>query len=392
MTTRLRSRMHGDLQLAGLSERTQDSYLRAVRQLADHFNKAPDQLTESQTREYLLYLKNRKTFSPGALKIATSGLKFFYNHTVPRDWETLKKIRVPRAKTLPDVLAVNEVRQLIDALSKPYFRAFFWTVYSLGLRLQEGLHLQVGDIDSERMLVHVHLGKGAKDPYVPLPARTLAILRQHWLTHRHPRWLFPPREPLASWTSNGTHVPRLRTSCDATVSCGNSVSARTITLHTLRHSYATHLLEAGVSLRLIQQYLGHSSLQTTMIYLHLTSLGQEQARATIERIMAEWSDADRRRRDAAVRSGLSRAIRRDHACGAQESPQRHHDLSVGQVGDGALRVYVVRSLARHGTILWQSALPDLPAGQNPGLARDSNRPAAAVSLLPADIHSAGRAA
>jgi integrase/recombinase XerD len=288
MITLLRSRMHQDLQLAGLSERTQDSYLRAVRQLADHFNKAPDQLTESQIREYLLYLKNRKKFSPGALKIATSGIKFFYNHTVLRDWETLKKIRVPRAKTLPDVLAINEVRQLIDAVSKPHFRTFFWTVYSLGLRLQEGLHLQVGDIDAHRMLVHVHLGKGAKDRYVPLPTRTLAILRQHWLSHRHPRWLFPPTRPDLRHPGPSA-IPMARNCAQAAMRrvVRQLGFRKDVTPHTLRHSYATHLLEAGVSLRLIQQYLGHSSLQTTMIYLHLTSLGQEQARATIERLMAE---------------------------------------------------------------------------------------------------------
>lgn len=288
MTTLLRNRMHQDLQLAGLSERTQDSYLRAVRQLADHFNKAPDQLTECQIREYLLYLKNRKKFSPGALKIATSGIKFFYNRTAPRDWETLKTVRVPRAKTLPDVLAINEVRQLIDAVSKPHFRTFFWTVYSLGLRLQEGLHLQVGDIDSERMLVHVHLGKGAKDRYVPLPTRTLAILRQHWVTHRHPCWLFPPTRR-DHQNAGPSAIPMARNCAQAAMRrvVRQLGFRKDVTPHTLRHSYATHLLEAGVSLRLIQQYLGHSSLQTTMIYLHLTSLGQEQARATIERIMAE---------------------------------------------------------------------------------------------------------
>jgi integrase/recombinase XerD len=288
MTTLLRSRMHQDLQLAGLSERTQHSYLRAVRQLADHFNKAPDLLTESHIRDYVLYLKNGKKFAPGALKIATSGIKFFYNHTVPRDWETLKKIRIPRAKTLPEVLAINRVRQLIDAVSKPHIRAFFWTVYSLGLRLQEALHLQVGDVDSERMLVHVHLGKGAKDRYVPLPTRTLAILRQHWLTHRHPRWLFPPAHP-NHWQAGPPTAPMSRDSAQAAMRrvVRQLDFRKNVTLHTLRHSYATHLLEAGVSLRLIQQYLGHSSLQTTMIYLHLTSLGQEQARAAIERIMAE---------------------------------------------------------------------------------------------------------
>ena len=287
MITVLRRRMQEELQLAGLSERTQKSYLRAVRQLADHFHTAPDRLTESQVRQYLLYLKNEKKFSPGALKIAVSGIKFFYARVAPRNWKTLEWIRIPRAKTLPDVLAINEVRALIDAMRKPCFKAFFWTVYSLGLRLQEALHLQVGDIDAERMLVHVHRGKGAKDRYVPLPRPTLTILRQHWLSHRHPSWLFPP----ARWDRRRAQPPSSPMARHSAQAAMRSVVRqlglhKNITLHTLRHSYATHLLEAGVNLRLIQQYLGHSSLRTTMIYLHLTSLGHEQALAALERIMA----------------------------------------------------------------------------------------------------------
>ena len=287
MITLLRRRMQEELQLAGLAERTRECYLRAVRQLADHFHRAPDRLTESQVREYLLYLKNEKKLAAGAMKIAVSGIKFFYSRVTPRKWKTLERIRIPRSKTLPDVLAITEVRQLIDALRKPYFKAFFWTVYSLGLRLQEGLNLQIGDLDAKRMLVHVHLGKGAKDRYVPLPTTTLAILRQHWKTHRHPIFLFPP----ARWDRRRAEVPSNPMTRDSAQAAMRSVVRqlglqKAVTLHTLRHSYATHLLEAGVNLRLIQQYLGHSSLQTTMIYLHLTSLGHEQALAALERIMA----------------------------------------------------------------------------------------------------------
>jgi integrase/recombinase XerD len=168
MITPLRQQMHQDLQLAGLSERTQEAYLRAVRQLAAHFRQAPDQLTETQLREYLLYLKNDKQFAPSSLIVAACGIKFFYTHTAPRDWKTLQKLRVPRAKTLPDVLTIDEVRRLIDAVRTPHNQTYFWTVYSLGLRLQEGLNLQVGDIDGARMLVHVHHGKGAKDCSAPL--------------------------------------------------------------------------------------------------------------------------------------------------------------------------------------------------------------------------------
>jgi site-specific recombinase XerD len=288
MTTLLRQRMHQDLQLAGLAEGTQKAYLRVVKQFAAHFHKPPDQISEQEFRDYLLYLKNERHYSPSSLKIAASGILFFFTHTVPRDWPTFKTLSIPRPQALPDVLSLDEVRRLIDAVRTAHNKAFFWTVYSLGLRLQEALNLQVGDIDSARMVVHVHRGKGAKDRYVPLPPRTLTVLRRYWATHRNPVWLFPATgrdhaqarsatEPMARSSVHGVMIRLVR----------ELGIKKRVTTHTLRHSYATHLLEAGVNLRLIQQYLGHGSLQATMIYLHLTSLGQEQARATINRLMAE---------------------------------------------------------------------------------------------------------
>jgi site-specific recombinase XerD len=288
MSTLLRQRMHQDLQLAGHTEGTQSAYLGAVSRLAAHFHKPPDQLTEQQVREYLLYLKNERHYAASSLKVAASGMLFFYTHTAPRDWQTFKKLRIPRPLSLPDVLSVDEVRRLIDALHTPHNKAYFWTVYSLGLRLKEGLTLQVRDIDSARMVVHVHCGKGAKDRYVPLPPRTLIVLRRYWATHRHPLWLFPaigrdhaPAASAAEPMARGT----VRAAMKRVVQ--DLGFRKRVTIHTLRHSYATHLLDAGVNLRLIQQYLGHSSLQTTMIYLHLTSLGQERARATIDKLMSE---------------------------------------------------------------------------------------------------------
>jgi integrase/recombinase XerD len=191
MTTLLRQRMHQDLQLAGLAEGTQKAYLRVVRQFADHFHKPPDQISEQEFRHYLLFLKNERHYSPSSLKIAASGILFFFTHTVPRDWPTFKTLSIPRPQSLPDVLSIDEVRRLIDAFRTQHNKTYFWTVYSLGLRLQEALNLQVSDIDSARMVVHVHRGKGAKDRYVPLPPRTLTILRQYGATHRHPVWLFP---------------------------------------------------------------------------------------------------------------------------------------------------------------------------------------------------------
>jgi integrase/recombinase XerD len=286
MSTTLRHRMTQDLQLAGLSERTQDAYLRAVRQLADHFHTSPDRLTEAQLRDYFLHLKNDRHFAAASLGIAYAGIKFFYSHTVPRDWPTLKRLRVPGEQRLPDVLSTDEVRRLIAAVRTPHNRTYFQAVYSLGLRLEEGLHLQLGDIDSSRMMVHVHHGKGAKDRYVPLPTTTLAALRDYWRTHRHQTWLFPAtgrdhRQAAAA------DRPMERSSVQGAMRrvVAELKLRKAVSIHTLRHSYATHLLEAGVNLRLIQQYLGHSSLRTTMIYLHLTTASQEQARARIEELM-----------------------------------------------------------------------------------------------------------
>ena len=283
----LRRRMQQDLQLAGLSQGTQDAYLRTVRQLAAHFKTSPDQLAEAQLRDYLLFLKNDKQFAASTLRLAYSGIKFFYTRTVPRDWQILKSLRIPKQKTLPDVLSIDEVRRLIAAVHRPQYKAYFWTVYSLGLRRHEGLRLKVGDIDSQRMMVHVRCGKGAKDRYVPLPTKTLAVLRDYWATHRNPVWIFPTHASDPQQAATATRPMGKNSVQDALRHVLRQLKFRkSIHLHTLRHSYATHLLEAGVTLRLIQQYLGHSSLQTTMIYLHLTSQGQEQARAAIERLMA----------------------------------------------------------------------------------------------------------
>ena len=254
MSIALRKKMHQDLQLAGLSEGTQDVYLRAVRRLAVHFHTPPDVLNEAQVRDYLLHLKNDRKFASSSLGIAYSAIKFFYSHTAPRDWPTLQRIRVQKEKRLPDVLSIDEVRELIGAVRKLRYRTYFSTVYSLGLRRNEGLHLQVPDIDSARMLVHVHRGKGAKDRFVPLPARTLTLLREYWVTHRNPVWLFPdigsdPRQAVSSdrpMSKDGVQHAMQRV-------VHQLGWRKAVSIHTLRHSYATHLLEAGVNLGMVQK-------------------------------------------------------------------------------------------------------------------------------------------
>jgi integrase/recombinase XerD len=189
--TELRRRMIECLQLRGLSERTQDMYVRAVRQLAEHYRKSPDLISEEELRQYFLYLKNVKQHSRSASTIALCGIKFFFEQTLHRDWTTLRFVRAPREKKLPVILSLEEVRRLLDCVRLPRYRVCLTTIYSCGLRLQEGTHLQVPDIDSSRLLIHVRHGKGGKDRYVPLPHRTLARLRQYWVTHRHPVLIFP---------------------------------------------------------------------------------------------------------------------------------------------------------------------------------------------------------
>ncbi len=281
----LYSRMADDLHLGGMSQRTHDGYLRAVRQLADYCKTAPDQISEDQLRRYFLHLKNEKQFAYGSMRVAYSGIKFFYTRTCKRAWQTLAQMKLQNVKSLPEVITIKQVDQIIDACTTARMAVYFWTVYSLGLRMQEGLNLQVGDIDADRGLVHVHRGKGAKDRYVPLPTSTLDLLRKYWVTHRHPRLLFPAegrdhqQADDAKTPMSPTAVQGAMKKITKQINFGKKVS-----IHTLRHSYATHLLEAGVSLKVIQKYLGHSSLQTTMVYLHLTELAEKDARVVIERI------------------------------------------------------------------------------------------------------------
>ena len=189
--TPLHHRMIEDLQLRGMSERTQEAYVRAVRQLADYYHKSPDLITEEELRQYFLYIKNVKHYSRAATTIALCGIKFFFQQTLKRTWTTFELVRPPREKKLPAVLSQDEVRNILGRVRLFRYRVCLTTIYSCGLRLQEGTHLQVRDIDSARMLVHIRHGKGGKDRYVPLPQRTLELLREFWKSHRNPVLLFP---------------------------------------------------------------------------------------------------------------------------------------------------------------------------------------------------------
>ena len=288
--THLRQRMLEDLQLKSLSERTQEMYVRAVRQLAEHYHKSPDRITEEELRDYFLYLKNVKHYSRSASTIALCGIKFFYEHTLRREWTTLTFVRAPREKKLPVILSRAEVRTILAHLQLLRYRVCLTTIYSCGLRLQEGTHLQVTDIDAARMCIHIRHGKGAKDRYVPLPQRTLQLLRAYWLTHRHPAWIFPAPGRGGTGMSTATQpMPRSSVQDAFRAALKASGIPKRASVHTLRHSWATHLLEAGVNLRLIQEYLGHHSPATTALYTHLTLQAHEMAAPSINRLMEDLS-------------------------------------------------------------------------------------------------------
>jgi site-specific recombinase XerD len=266
-----------DMQLRGLSARTQETYVRVVRQLAEYYHRSPDQLSQAEVRQYFLHLKNEKQLSRSSCTQALSGLKFLYKQTLQREWPILDFIRPAPEHKLPVVLSVEEVRRLLGSVRVGHYRVCLSTIYGCGLRLLEGVQLQVQDIDSGRMLLHVRGGKGNKDRYIPLPERTLEQLRQHWRRHRQPVWMFPGRAGREPLDESGVQ----RAFRAALQESGLHKAA---TIHTLRHSYATHLLEAGVNLRLIQSYLGHNSLASTAIYTHLTRKAEVNAVETINQL------------------------------------------------------------------------------------------------------------
>ena len=277
--TPLRQRMLEDMQLRGLSARTQECYVAAVRQLAEHYRRSPAQITEEDLRQYFLYLANDKKVARATATIALCGIRFFFEHTLQRDWTTLRFVRPRRDKKLPVVLSRDEVRRILHAVRNPIYRACLTTIYAGGLRLLEGARLQVTQVDGARLHLHIH-GKGAKDRYVPLAAPTLALLRAHWRTHRSPAWLFlaPPRRGVRAGTPV-TPGPVTRSSLQSAFARARKAAGvpKRASIHTLRHSFATHLLEAGVNLRIIQEVLGHGSARTTQIYTHLT----QEVRATL---------------------------------------------------------------------------------------------------------------
>jgi integrase/recombinase XerD len=262
--TELRQRMETDMRLRNYSPRTQQVYVRHVARCARYFGRSPDQLSAEDLRQYQKYLIEDRSASRPYIAQCVAALRFFYRVTLSRaDVESV--LILPRFKRrLPVVLSREEVARLLTAVRNPKHHAMLMTGYAAGLRVSEITHLRPGDVDSTRMVIVVRQGKGGRDRTVMLSRRLLEVLRAYWACYRPRVWLFPGR-------SDDTPISERSVQKVCVQAAAAAGLTKHVTVHVLRHSFATHLMEAGIDLRMIQVLLGHGSLSTTAIYTHVST-------------------------------------------------------------------------------------------------------------------------
>lgn len=262
--TPLRQRMLEDMGIRNLAENTQSAYLQQIAAYSRYFNRSPDQLGPEEIRTYQLYLMEVRALTPSSICVATGALRFLYKVTLKRTW-AVEEIPMPkRPRKLPEILSPEEVMHFLNAITNHKHRAILMTAYAAGLRVSEATHLKVTDIDSQRMMLRVEQGKGMKDRYVMLSPRLLDALRTYWKSARPTRWLFPGEVP-------GQPITREAVGLACQKARRDSGITKPITPHSLRHAFASHLLESGANLRTIQLLLGHRSLATTARYLKVAT-------------------------------------------------------------------------------------------------------------------------
>lgn len=286
-TSALQKRMVEDMNLHGYSPRTQDSYVRSVSLLTRYYKRNPELLTDEELRAYFIHLTCERKLARPTITIALSGIKFFYEKTLKRDW-SLTGVPIPkRNKFLPVILSHKEVRTTLSKIHNVRHAACLNLIHACGLRLSEGCSVKVTDIDRDRMQLHVR-GKGSKDRYVPIPSSVLPLLEACWRSHRNPVWLFPfvGRDGRHGATAD-RFVPRNSVQLAFRNAYKEAGVTKKISVHSLRHAYATHLLEAGVSLRQIQNWMGHSSAAMTAHYAQLTSQSTDASGKILDALMSD---------------------------------------------------------------------------------------------------------
>lgn len=251
--------------LQGYSKATVNNYTRGIRRLADWCGHCPDQrLTKANFESYFSQLL--QTHSWSTIKCDRNAIMHYWKLVLEHNWQYVDLIRPPIKKHLPDILVADEINRTLSCVHRLHYRVYLYTVYTLGIRLAEGLYLEVGDIDGKTKRVHIREGKGCKDRFVVLPDKTYQVLRQFWRTHRHKKWIFP------SLQANRGDSPMDRGSAQKAMKLAVEEANihKHISIHNLRHSFATHCLEHGMDLRSLQELLGHESPDTTAIYTQLT--------------------------------------------------------------------------------------------------------------------------
>ncbi len=275
--TPLRRRMIEDMKLRNLSPRTIEAYAMRVGTFARHFGRSPQDLGREDVRSYLLHLVQEKHVSWSVYNQTVAALKFVYEVTLQRQG-VLQRIRCPKQpKKLPTVLSLEETARFFAAIVGLKHRAILMTAYAAGLRISEVVALRIDDIDSKRMIIRVRQAKGQRDRNVMLSPRLLALLREYWKVARSTEWLFPgdvPGRPITDGAVNHICVQASRA----------AGLGKHVTVHTLRHSFATHLLEVGTDIRTIQVLLGHRNLKTTAIYTHVAPTAGETVRSPLDRL------------------------------------------------------------------------------------------------------------
>ena len=279
--TKLRERMHQDLVLRGFAKTTQVQYIRCVKKLAEFYHKRPDLLNEEEIRQYFLYLISERKLTSGTVTVYLAAIKFFYKYTLNRDWPVLDFIKPKRRRPLPVVLSREDIQTVLDSIKQPVYRMALKLIYSCGMRISEALNLKPGDIDGKRKVIRVTNSKRDRDRDVPLPDKTLVLLRQYWRVKRPGSYVFPSK--ILNDASIGHHMLQdvFRAALKA---CKIQKKA---TVHTLRHSFATHLIEKGVDLQTIQHILGHKTIRTTLIYTHITQKTEQFLRTSLNEIMSD---------------------------------------------------------------------------------------------------------
>lgn len=271
------------LTLQGKARKTIESYAFAVRRLAQHLDRCPDNLSSDELRDYFAALIQSHSWS--AVKIDRNGIRFFHEHVLKAPMPWIDMIKPPRIQSLPDVLAREEIERIIRHTRVSRYQTFWLVAYSMGLRLGEALSLTIADIDSTRMLVHIRQGKGNKDRFVLLPELTLQVLRREWCRHRHPRWLFPGKAATGGGPAPGV-MDRGTTQRAFAQAVRDSGVRKKVSIHSLRHSYATHLVEIGVNLRGVQELLGHACPNTTARYVHMTEQATRDNRTVVNHLVS----------------------------------------------------------------------------------------------------------